>query len=129
MATAPFSLRHRLRSFGYALNGLLILLREEHNARLHLLGAVLAVTGALFLHLSRLEWILIFLCIGMVFILEIINSAVERLADHISPGRHQLIGQVKDLCAGAVLVGATTAFAVGAIIFIPKIFQLIRHVV
>lgn len=129
MATAPFSLRHRLRSLGYALNGLLILLREEHNARLHLLGAVLAVTAAFFLHLSRMEWILILLCIGMVFILEIINSAVERLADHISPGRHRLIGQAKDLCAGAVLMGAMTAFAIGAIIFIPKILQIIRHVI
>ena len=125
----PFSIKARLRSFVFAFNGLRILLREEHNARIHLLGAVLAVLFGIVFHLSVVEWIIVCLCIGCVFVLEIINSAIERLANYVSPNHHKLIGQVKDLSAAGVLVGAATALIIGLLIFIPKIILIIHHVI
>lgn len=123
-----FSIKARFRSFIYAFNGLRILLREEHNARIHMLGAVFAILLGVILQLSPVEWLAITLCIGIVFVLEILNSAIERLADFVSPSHHQLIGQVKDLSAAGVLVGTVTALIIGLLIFIPKIILIIHYV-
>jgi undecaprenol kinase/diacylglycerol kinase (ATP) len=123
-----FSIKARIRSFLFAFNGLRILLREEHNARIHMLGAVFAILLGVLLQLSPVEWLAITLCIGIVFVLEILNSAIERLADFVAPNHHQLIGQVKDLSAAGVLVGAVTSLIIGLLIFIPKIILIIHYV-
>jgi diacylglycerol kinase len=128
MNNSPFSISSRIRSFGFAINGLRILFREEHNARVHLLGAVLALLAGWFFRLSSIEWLALLFCIAWVFMLEIINSALERLADMVYPGIHPLIGQAKDLSAAAVLVAALLSVAVGGILFIPKIIQHFHHV-
>ena len=116
-----FSLKNRLKSFKYAFNGLKILLKEEHNARIHLVASVLVVFFGFMLKISYLEWIAVIFAIGMVFALEILNSTIENIADFISPEKHEKIAKIKDLAAAAVLVGAISAFLVGMIIFIPKI--------
>ena len=119
-----FSIKNRLKSFKYAFNGLKILLKEEHNARIHLLATVLVVFSGFILKIHFLEWIAVIFAIGMVFALEIINSAIENLADFVSPEKHEMIAKIKDLAASAVLVGAISAFLVGTIIFIPKIISI-----
>lgn len=119
-----FSIKNRLKSFKYAFNGLKILLKEEHNARIHLLATVLVVFFGFILKIHFLEWIAVIFAIGMVFALEIINSAIENLADFVSPEKHEMIAKIKDLAAAAVLVGAISAFLVGTIIFIPKIISI-----
>jgi diacylglycerol kinase len=93
-----------------------------------MLGAVFAILLGVLLQLSPVEWLAITLCIGIVFVLEILNSAIERLADFVAPNHHQLIGQVKDLSAAGVLVGAITALIIGLLIFIPKIILIIHYV-
>lgn len=122
--TAPFSVKKRIESFRYAINGIKILLKEEHNARIHLLGAILTTCAGFFFNISALEWISVTLCIGAVMTLEIINSAIENLCDFVSPEKNELIGKAKDLGAAAVLITAISALIVGLIIFIPKIINL-----
>lgn len=129
MNNSPFSISGRIRSFGFAINGLRILFREEHNARVHLLGAVLALLAGWYFQLSSMEWMALLFCIALVFMLELINSVLERLADVVSPGIHPLIGQAKDLSAAAVLVAALLSIAVGCILFIPKIIQHMHYVI
>ncbi len=115
-----FSLQKRIKSFGFAFNGLKILIRNEHNARIHLFAAVFVIIAGLFLHLALFEWIAVFLSIGMVFSLEIINSAIETISDFISPEKNPQIKKVKDLSAAAVLIGVFTSLIVGIIILLPK---------
>ena len=55
---------------------------------------------------------------------ELFNTAIERLVDLVSPQRHPLAGQVKDIAAGAVLVCALAAIAVGLIIFVPYLTRI-----
>jgi diacylglycerol kinase len=118
-------MKARLKSFSYALNGIVILFREEPNARIHLFAAISALTTAAVLKVSRIEWTAIVLVIGMVFTTEILNSAIENLADFVSPGKNELIGKVKDLSAAAVIVSALVAFVTGSIIFLPKISMML----
>ena len=117
-----FSIRVRLQSFKYAFNGLKFFFVNDHNGRVHLFIAILAIGLSFYLHLSSTEWIAILSVISAVFVAEIINSSIEKLADVVSPKIHPKIKIVKDLAAAAVLVAAFLALAVGGIIFLPKLF-------
>jgi diacylglycerol kinase len=124
MKNQKFSILQRLKSFGYAFNGLRILLKEEHNARIHLVAGVLVVIAGIALKISTVEWIVLIFAIGFVIMTEIINSSIENIADFISPEKHEKIKKIKDLAAAGVLISAVTALIIGLIIFLPKILEL-----
>lgn len=124
MKQEKFSIRKRLKSFTYAFNGLKVLLREEHNSRIHLFATVCVVVAGVLLKISLLEWVAVAFAVGLVFSGEIFNSAVEDLSDVVCPERDERIKKVKDLAAAAVLVNAITAAVIGLLVFLPKIIQL-----
>ena len=116
-----FSFLDRIRSFKYAFNGLKFFFINDHNGRVHLFAAIIVIALSFYLQLSGLEWIAILSVISAVVVAEIINSAIEKLADVVSPEYHPKIKIVKDLAAAAVLVTAFLAVGVGLIIFLPKL--------
>ena len=124
MNNEKFSVRKRIKSFSYAFAGLRVLFREEHNARIHAVAAVLAVAMGFLFRISPMEWIAVVIVIGMVFAAEIINSSIERTADFVKAERDDRKRDIKDLGAAAVLVCAIAAAVVGIIIFLPKIIAL-----
>jgi diacylglycerol kinase len=124
MKKESFSIQKRLQSFVFAGKGLLTLIKEEHNAQIHVGISLLVIAAGFYLGLSNSEWMLIVFLIGFVFALEAINSSIENLADFVSPNQHPLIGKVKDLAAAAVLIGAINAAIIGLLVFIPKIALL-----
>ncbi|MEM9831990.1 MAG: diacylglycerol kinase family protein [Bacteroidota bacterium] len=125
MSSKKFSLLDRIRSFRHAIDGLRALFKEEHNARVHLIVTILVlVLGAIF-NISATEWLIIILTIGFVFVTEILNTAIEDIADFISPQRDNRIKQIKDFGAAAVLLSAITAVVIGIIIFLPKLWELL----
>ena len=124
MKEQKFSILKRLKSFRFAFNGLGILLREEHNSRIHLFAAICALIAGFIFGISSLEWIAVIFAIGFVISLELINSAIENISDFVCPERHDSIKKIKDLAAGGVLIGAITALAVGLIVFLPRIIDL-----
>jgi len=121
MKSQKFTVIKRVKSFLYALNGLKIDLKEEHNMRIHLLATLCVIVVSIFFNINVNEWIAVIFAIGLVFAMELINSAVENLADFISLEKHDSIEKIKDLAAAAVFVSAIVALVVGLIIFIPKI--------
>jgi diacylglycerol kinase len=56
-----------------------------------------------------------------VIALELINSAIENIADFVSPKQDTKIKKIKDLSAGAVLFSAIISVIIGLIVFLPKI--------
>jgi diacylglycerol kinase len=118
------SLQKRASSFRYAFQGLADLFRNQPNARIHLAATVAAAGAGFYFCISSLEWVAVVICIAVVFSLEAVNTALEHLTDLASPEFHPLAGKAKDVAAAAVLMAATGAAAVGAIIFLPKIFAL-----
>ena len=89
---------------------------------LHAIAAAIAILLGFILAITAIQWLVILLCIGAVFALEIINTAIEALVDHLHPERHPKIGLVKDLAAGAVLIAAILSLIIGCIIFLPLIW-------
>ena len=121
MSRKRTSLKSRVQSFGYALNGLKVLLREEPNARIHLVATVVVVAAGFYFKISELEWISLSFAIGFVFLAETLNTSLEKLCDFVSPQKNSLIKKTKDLAAAAVLIAALTAVVVGVLIFLPKL--------
>ncbi|MCR9065112.1 MAG: diacylglycerol kinase family protein [Cytophagales bacterium] len=112
--------RKMVRSFTYAGKGLKELIKSENNFQFHLLAAVLVILFGFLFKVSAIEWVLLFLQIGLVFMAEAFNTSIEKLADHLHPERHNAIGKVKDVAAAGVLLTALLAVVVACIIFIPK---------
>jgi diacylglycerol kinase (ATP) len=125
MKSDKFLLKSRFGSFRFALNGLLSLLKNEHNSRIHLVAAIVAITMGIIVKLDHYEWSLLIIVTGIVFLSELLNSSIESLADLIDPDWNELIMRAKDYSAAAVLISAIVAIAVGCLIFVPKILDLI----
>ena len=106
----------QVRSFGYAWKGIRQCIGKEQNLSFHLIATVVVVAAGFFFGITRTEWMIVVLCIGVVIAAELFNTAIERL---VSPERHPIAGFVKDVAAGAVLLCAVAAAIVGGIIFLP----------
>ncbi|WP_338874976.1 diacylglycerol kinase family protein [Spirosoma sp. SC4-14] len=113
------------RSFGFAGQGIIDLFRYENNARVHLLIAIVVMLAGFLLDLSRVEWSIILIQIGLVWAAEAFNTAIEKLCDFVSPGLHPQIKAIKDLSSGAVLIMAITAVLVGLIILGGKLLAIL----
>ena len=124
MKSQKFSIKTRLKSFKYAFNGLKILWKEEHNARIHFLFVIVVLIAGFTFNISLIEWMLLIFAMGFVITTEIINSSIENLADFVESKQNPHIKKIKDLAAAAVLFSALTAIVIGLIIFIPKALKL-----
>lgn len=118
-------IKQRFKSFAHAWNGLRILIDEETNARIHAIIAVFVIVIGFVWNIHRYEWLAVLGAMGLVLVAEIINTAIERLADHVTPEQHPQIKIIKDLAAGAVLLSAIIAIVVGLIVFGNKILSML----
>ena len=114
-----YDLKKQLRSFGYAWKGIQSCVGKEQNLSFHLIAAMAVIIAGIVLGITRTEWIMVVMCIGTVIAADLFNTAIEKLVDLVSPERHPVAGQVKDIAAGAVLICAVAAAIIGLIIFIP----------
>jgi diacylglycerol kinase (ATP) len=108
-------------SFCNAGSGLWFCLKTQKNMRIHLAAAFLVFVLAWVLRLGRVELAILFLAVSLVFTAEIFNTAVEKAIDLVVSDYHPLARVAKDVAAGAVLVAALNAVAVGALIFLPHL--------
>ena len=120
-----FSIERRAASFGFAFAGIVYLLRTQHNAWIHLVLTVAVVGVGVLLPLSRLDWAALVFAIVLVWAAEAFNTAIECLADAVSTREDPLLGRAKDVAAGAVLLCAIAAVAIGVLIIGPP--QLALH--
>jgi diacylglycerol kinase len=117
-----FSWKQRLKSFRYAGAGILAFIKKEHNARLHLAATIIVILMVLYYPVSRTEIIALVFVVALVWVTEMINTAIERTIDFITAAREPQIEFIKDVAAGAVLISSIGAAITGGVIFIPKIF-------
>jgi diacylglycerol kinase (ATP) len=121
-ADKDFSITKRVRSLRFAFAGILRFFNKEHNSWIHIIATIAAITLALLLHCSKTDMILIVLATGFVWVAELFNTAIEKLADFVTTENRPEIKFIKDVAAAAVLIAALSALITGCIIFIPKLF-------
>ena len=117
-----------LTAFRHAANGILWFFRVERNAKNHFICTILVMVVGLILNVSKLEWLFLTVAIISVWVAELINSAIEMLCDYVQPERHASIKIVKDLAAGAVLLAAIGSLIIGGVVFLPKIYEVLKWV-
>ena len=110
------------RSVACAWSGLVYMFQTQRNARMHLIGALAAIALATWLRIDSTSWAILVLTIGAVCAGETINTTVEALVDLLSPEWHERAKVAKDVSAGAVLLLAVTAIAVGLIVLGPPLW-------
>jgi diacylglycerol kinase len=118
------------KSFRFALNGVIILAKTERNFKI-IIWVMFAVLGLGWYldsqgqHLNRLEWAIIWATMGLVFVSESLNTAIEKTLDTLHPDRHEGVGRAKDMAAGATLIASTVALIVGGYILLPRIMAVL----
>ncbi len=115
------SLAALARSLRAALAGMRVLVGSQRNAWFHVAATIAVVALGLYLGLSAARWALVAVAVASVWTAEAINTAFELLADAVSPEFNPLIGKAKDVAAGAVLIAAIGAAAIGLLVFVPEI--------
>ena len=108
-------------SFRHAFAGLWYALRTQRNTRIHLTIAAAVVAMGIWLGLSFTEWAVLVLTIGFVLVSEMLNTVAESLVDLVSPEYHPQAKIVKDVTAGAVLLGAIISILVGLLVLGPPL--------
>lgn len=114
-----FSLTSRLKSFSFAISGLGFVIRNEHNARIHIAAAIFIIALGLIFQIKHQDWIILILAITSVWFAETINTAFEYVCDVVSPEKNEAVKHAKDIAAGAVLITAIGAVIIGGFVMSP----------
>ena len=119
--SAGFSVGGRLRSGMHALEGIVEIMRSQHNAWLHALATLCVLAAGYVFDVSISQWCFLIMAITGVWVVEALNTAFELLCDVASPEFHPLVKKSKDVAAGAVLLSAIGAATIGLVIFLPYV--------
>ena len=106
-----------LKSFADAFRGIFLLIKSERNFQIHVVALICVITAGFYFEINRFEWIVVILTSALVIVLEGVNSALEKLCDEVTEERKESIRTIKDIAAGAVLIGAIAAVVVAFLIF------------
>lgn len=111
------------RSFKAALSGLVVILKTQMSARLIAVIAVCVLLAAAVFKISRIEFLIVLLTIGLVFVAEIFNTMVEETINLITGEYHAKVKLLKDMAAAAVWVACLISLAVGYFVFIKRLIS------
>lgn len=123
----PPRLRRVVRSFGYAFEGLSVMLRTQPNFLVHVAAAIVIIALGIAVGLTAAEFAVVVVTIAMVMIVECLNTALESVCDLVSPGIHPLVKRAKDVSAAAVLIAAAASVVIAVLIFAPHLLPLTAH--
>ena len=115
-----------IAGFRHAFRGLWYALRTQRNARVQVCIAILAILLGVALHISTVEFAMVFVAITGVFIAEMFNTVFELCIDLASPDYHPLAKIAKDVAAGAVLLSAILSVVIGLFVFGPHLWDLLH---
>lgn len=113
--------RSLIESFNYAVSGIIYTLKTERNMRIHFAISIIVILLSLFFDFSRWELLLLLFTISLVFVTEMINTAIERTIDLITEDFHPLARAAKDVAAGGVLIAAINSLVVGYLLFFDRL--------
>ena len=112
-------IRKHFNSYWYALRGVWLAFRHEQNMLIHLVAGIGVIILNFLLDLKQEHWLITLILIGLTWSAEVFNTAIEKLADRVTREQDPIIGKVKDLAAGAVLIVCFFAVVCAAIIYFP----------
>ena len=119
------SFRKKLQNIRTSVRAIVTLLQEEYSFKVFTLFALATLALSYFVGVSRIEFLIIVLTIGVMLATEALNTAIEELCDHVTPEEHFRIGKIKDISSGASLLVLCAALVIGLVIFTPHILAIV----
>ena len=119
--------RNWAETIDVAIEGIILATKTERNMKIHFLIALGAILIAIFLHLSKLNFLLIFIAVTMVLFAEVFNTSIEYLLDFLNKNYSVESAAIKNISAGAVLIAAFGAFVIGYEIFSKYLYNMIYY--
>lgn len=113
--------RSLIKSFNYAIDGIVYSLRTQRNMRIHFAVAAGVLTAGLIVGVSRVEFLILLFSISLVIISELVNTAIESAIDVVTTAFDPLAKIAKDVAAAAVLIASLNAVFVGYLVFLSRI--------
>ena len=120
-----FTFSGRIRSVKFAIDGIVLMLRSQHNAWVHLAATISVIIAGWFFGITSVQWVAVIVAIILVWVAEGLNTAFELLCDVTNPEFHPIVKQAKDISAGAVLISAIGALIIGLIVLVPSILSVL----
>jgi diacylglycerol kinase len=117
----------RIRSFKHAFSGWWFVISTQKNSWVHMIATICVIVLSLWLKLPARDWAILFVVIGMVWIAEFLNTALEAVVDLASPSHHPLAKVGKDVGAAAVLIAAMVSVIAGLLIMGPPLLAKISY--
>jgi undecaprenol kinase len=115
------------KSFRYASRGLVKTFQEEQNLQVQSIIAILIISLGFFFRIDRISWIVLIMVIGLVFLMELVNSAIERIADALKPRIDCYVKEIKDIMAAAVFLASLISIIVGIAVFYPYLKDFLNY--
>jgi len=119
-------IKRLLKSFGYAISGIIKTFKEEQNLQIQVIIGIIIILVSFLLRIKLIEFCFILSSIFLIIIMEMINSAIERVTDVLKPRIHTYVKDIKDIMAGAVFISSVLAIIIGLIIFIPYLLKFLN---
>lgn len=124
---SKFSQKYFLKSFGCAIHGIKLAFKSEKNLSRQLFVGIIAIITAFLLSFNAIEFCIVIMCIAGVLVAELLNSSIEYAIDAVFKNNYsKLAGMAKDIAAGAVCLTSITAGIIGTVLFLPKIYILLK---
>lgn len=115
-----------LESINFAITGILVAIKSQRNFRIDLFMAILVIVAGVFLKFSMIEFCVLLLTIGFVFIAELLNTIIEFIIDAYFGNKYSTLAKMsKDISAGMVLISVILAAIIGLLLFLPKVIMLV----
>lgn len=106
-------------AFGYSMKGLKATWQHEAAFRQEVILATVLIPAAFFVGKTPIEIILLVFSVGLIFICELANSALEAAIDRFGGELHELSGRAKDIGSAMVLI----SFLLMAFVWLMIIYQ------
>lgn len=119
----PSQSRSRIAAFRHAFAGLRYVISTQRNAWIHALATLMVIIVGIWLDIDRRDWVILLLAIGLVWLAEFLNTALEAVVDLASPETHPMARVGKDVGAAAVLIAATAAAITGLLVMGPPLID------
>lgn len=111
------------KKFKYAWEGFVAVFQYELSFRVELVLTICAAIVGIVLHLGRFEWMMVVFGMGFIYCAEFLNTAIEKILDHLHPDEHPEVKAIKDISAAGVMIANITGIIIALFLFLPRLFR------
>ena len=112
-----------------ALSGIYIAFKRERHLKFHALMGVCLIFPLIWVKVATYKLILLIIMIGLLIVVELINTAIETIVDMITKQYSIRAKIAKDISSGAVLIVAILTASLGMFIYAPNVYNLVIGVI